>query len=156
MKPGNASTYNPVTTMKRQIGPTFLLAATLLATGCGSFLRQGVSLDEFEYGELTHGTEISTSIDAQGFSSEVIFVGQFNTPDPCFRITGRVEHSGSNVTLRLTADRTRTGCENILGAFRYAGAIRGLSPGTYQFRIVHEFPGTGWERQELNTSVTVR
>jgi hypothetical protein len=132
------------------------MMAALLATGCGAFLGQRVSLEEFEYGELTHGTEVGTSIDMQGFSSEIIFVGQFNTPDPCFRINARVEHSGSTVTLRLTADRTRTGCENILGAFRYAGAIRGLSPGTYQVKIVHEFPGTGWERQELNTSATVR
>jgi hypothetical protein len=133
-----------------------LAAAGILASGCGGFLRQGVSLEEFEYGELTHGTEVSTSVDAQGFFSEVIFVGQFNTPDPCFRINGRVEHSSSQVTLRITADRTRTGCENVLGAFRYAGAIRGLTAGTYQFRVVHEFPGTGWDRQELSTSVTVR
>jgi hypothetical protein len=133
-----------------------MAAAMFLTAGCGAFLRQGAKLEEFEYGELTHGTEVTTGIDAHGFAGEVIFVGQFNTPDPCFRTESRFAHSGSRLTLRLTAERTRTGCADMLGAFRYTGAIRGLRPGTYQFRVVHEFPGTGWDPVEINTSVTVR
>jgi hypothetical protein len=142
--------------MRKHSTMMHLAVAAAMLAGCGSFLRQGVSLEEFEYGELTHGTEISTSIDAQGFAGEVIFVGQFNTPDPCFRINGRVDHSGSQLTLRLTAERTRTGCADMLGSFRYAGAIRNLTAGTYQLKVVHEFPGTSWDRTELNTSVTIR
>jgi hypothetical protein len=142
--------------MRKHVRTISAAIAVAMLVGCGSFLRQGISLEEFEYGELTHGTEVSTSIDAQAFAGEVVFVGQFNTPDPCFRINGRLDRSGSQLTLRLTAERTRTGCAAVVGAFRYAGAIRGLSSGTYQLRVVHEFPGTDWQRTELNTSVTIR
>jgi hypothetical protein len=142
--------------MRTQVRMVSMAVMAAMLVGCGGFLRQGVTLEEFEYGELTHGTEVSTSIDAQGFAGEVVFVGQFNTPDPCHRINGRLDQRGSQLTLRLSAERTRTGCADIVGAFRYAGAIRGLSAGTYQLKVVHEFPGSNWQRSELNTSVTIR
>jgi hypothetical protein len=133
----------------------FLLAGLLLAGGCG-FLSDPPELQEFLFIESTHGEAVDATVDAAGIGDGIGFVGQLNTPTPCHRLRGEFDHTGSRLTLHVIARRTTDSCEDILGNFRYEGAIRKLDFGTYQLRIVHSFEGSTWEPQEFNLPVTVR
>ncbi|HEU0076766.1 MAG TPA: hypothetical protein VFQ76_03900, partial [Longimicrobiaceae bacterium] len=83
--------------------------------------------------------------------------GRMETPDPCRRLSGAVEAADGRVTLRVEAVREGDMCAQVLAAFTYDARITGLAPGTYRLRVVHAYPGGGWEpRTELEQSVTVR
>jgi hypothetical protein len=79
------------------------------------------------------------------------------TPDPCRRLAGSVEAAGSRLTLRVDAVREGEMCAQVIAAFAYEAAVTGLAPGTYTLRVVHAYPGSGWDPQTaLEQSVTVR
>lgn len=94
---------------------------------------------------------------AEGGDGTIVVRGRVDTPDPCRRLSGTVEAAGGQVTLRVDAAREGEMCTQVIAAFAYDARITGLAPGTYRLRVVHAYPGTGWDaRTALEQSVTVR
>lgn len=94
---------------------------------------------------------------AEGGAGVVTVRGRMQTPDPCRRLAGSVEAAGSRLTLRVDAVREGEMCAQVIAAFTYEAAVAGLAPGTYTLRVVHAYPGSGWDPQTaLEGSVTVR
>ena len=94
---------------------------------------------------------------AEGQAGGIAVQGRMQTPDPCRRLSAAVEAGGGQVTLRVEAVREGDMCAQVLAAFAYDARITGLAPGSYRLRVVHAYPGGGWEpRTELEQSVTVR
>src|SRR5688500_3049362 len=111
------------------------LAASL--SGCGLF-SDSLQLD-FTYRESAHGQTVEPSFDASGITSgQIVFAGQLNTPNPCYRLVGTLDENGNDLTLEISAERSgSTTCETIVGRFIYEGAITNLSPGTYALTVQH-------------------
>ncbi|HEV2147958.1 MAG TPA: hypothetical protein VGR37_11200 [Longimicrobiaceae bacterium] len=103
------------------------------------------------------GPPAPTGVSARGEAGRIVVAGRMETPDPCRRITGTAERSGSEVTVRLEARRVGEMCTDVIAAFAYDATVQGLPAGTYRLRVVHAYPGTGWETQTvLEESVRVR
>ncbi len=133
-----------------------LTGLALTATAC-DFITDDGQLDTFTYTEESHGQPVSAGIDAVGFRGEIHVMGHMNTPNPCHELRGKIETRGSEITLSITARPTGSqACVTVIGSFRYQAAIQGLRAGTWQLVVRHEYPGTGWETQELRTNVDVR
>ncbi|MEW5928028.1 MAG: hypothetical protein AB1941_11125 [Gemmatimonadota bacterium] len=98
-----------------------------------------------------------TGARAEGGAGSVAVRGRMETPDPCRRLAGSVEAAGNRLTLRVDAVREGEMCAQVIAAFAYEAAVIGLAPGTYRLRVVHAYPGTGWDpRTALEQDVTVR
>jgi len=98
-----------------------------------------------------------TGVQAAGEAGRIDVKGHMQTPDPCRRLSGTADTSGREVTLRVNAVREGEMCTQVIADFAYDAAITGLEPGTYRLRVVHAYPGTGWDTQTaLDQSVTVR
>lgn len=94
---------------------------------------------------------------AEGGAGSVAVRGRMETPDPCRRLSGSVEAAGNRLTLRVDAVREGEMCAQVIAAFSYEAAVTGVAPGTYTLRVVHAYPGSGWDAQTaLEQSVTVR
>lgn len=95
---------------------------------------------------------------AEGGSGVVTVRGTATTPTPCHRLGGSVQRSGSRVTLRVAATSDpETICVQSIGAIPYTATVRGLAAGTYDLRVEHTYPGSGWDTAPvLETRVTVR
>lgn len=118
---------------------TCALAVSLLVAAC-AFVKDFDNLEEFEYAELELGHDVEESVDAAAFAGEIVFIGQFKTPHACFDLKPHLDQVGSTLTLRVTAQARNNQCTQ-LGAYRYMGAIRRISSGSYTFRMVHVVPG---------------
>jgi hypothetical protein len=106
---------------------------------------------------LQGGDDSGGRVTAQGGQGSVIVQGALSTPNPCYTFTGSVRRDGSAVTLTVEAHATEGMCVQSIGAFSYDATVHGLPAGSYSFRVVHTYPGTGWEsRGALETMVTVR
>ena len=112
----------------------------------------------FRFEAGSHGTVITPSVDATSLSQSVIvFVGQLNTPRPCYRLTGDLDVQSGRVTLTVNArENLAPNCESIVGRFIYQGEVRRLDAGTYQVRFRHVFDKVDWPDQEYNFSIVVR
>lgn len=98
-----------------------------------------------------------TGVRAEAAAGGITVRGRMQTPDPCRRLSAAVEAAGSELTVRVEAAREGDMCTQVIAAFAYDAAVTGLAPGTYRLRVVHAYPGTGWEpRTALEQSVTVR
>ncbi|HEX5870909.1 MAG TPA: hypothetical protein VFY65_10855 [Longimicrobium sp.] len=95
---------------------------------------------------------------AEGGGGTVVIRGVATTPTPCHKLSGTTERSGSTVTVRISAAADpEMMCIASIGAIPYTATVRGLSAGTYELRVEHTYPGTGWETAAvLQTQVTVR
>lgn len=113
--------------------------------------------------QLTQGEGGSSAGDDQRATAEAAAGGAtvrgvMSTPNPCHRLSGAVERAGSTVTLRVSATADPdVMCIASIGSIPYTAAIRGLPAGSYTLRVVHTYPGTGWETATaLETQLTVR
>ena len=133
-----------------------ILAWTLLTSGCDSF-SDDPELN-FTYEESTHGVVVPPSVDAASLSrGEIVFVGQLNTPKPCYRLEADIDVADGRATLTVNARQTSTSnCETIVGRFLYQGSIRLLDAGNYQVLVRHKFDDSAWPLQEFTFSVLVR
>lgn len=95
---------------------------------------------------------------AEGGSGTVVVRGRATTPNPCHRLAGSVARSGGTVTLRVTATvDPEVMCIASIGEIPYTATIRGLPAGSYELRVEHAYPDTGWETASvLQARVTVR
>ncbi len=133
-----------------------LVCCVLGAAGCALFSDRAELI--FTYDESAHGTVITPAVDVSALSgNEIVFVGQLNTPRPCYRLEGDLDVDGSQVTLTINARQTQSqNCETIVGRFIYQGSIRRLDAGTYQVLFRHVFDNAAFPTQEFEFSVTVR
>ncbi|HEU4884494.1 MAG TPA: hypothetical protein VFT45_19725 [Longimicrobium sp.] len=113
--------------------------------------------------EVVQGTASSSggseqNARAEGGGGTVVIRGVATTPTPCHKLAGTTERSGNRVTVRISANTDpETMCIASIGAIPYTATVRGLSAGTYELRVEHTYPGTGWETASvLETQVTVR
>ena len=95
---------------------------------------------------------------AEGAAGGAVVRGVMTTPNPCHRLSGAADRSGETVTLRVSATADPDAmCIASIGAIPYTATIRGLPAGSYALRVVHTYPGTGWETATvLETRVTAR
>jgi hypothetical protein len=109
-------------------------------------------------GEASSAGDGEQSAAAQESGRVVVVRGTASTPTPCHRLTGSVERSGGRVTLRVSAAADPDAmCIQSIGAIPYTATIRGLPAGTYDLRVEHAYPGTGWSTAPvLEARVTVR
>lgn len=97
-------------------------------------------IGRFEWSELPTAPVSEYSI-AEPFGAEIAFIGEFNTPTACFRVSPQFERQGSTGTLRIRAQLTdRDNCEQAVSSYRYQGLLRGLS-GVTELRVRHEVSG---------------
>ena len=113
---------------------------TLILASC-SVLTAPEVIEDFQFTELMQGHAVEETADARAFSGEVVFLGQIKTPHVCYDLRGELEKSGSTLTLRVTAEPRNTQCSQLLGAYRYTGAVRGIKTGRWDFVIVQRVAG---------------
>lgn len=84
--------------------------------------------------------------------------GTLSAPTPCHRLDGEATADGAEVVLRVSATPDPEAmCAQMIASLGYAARIRGVAPGTYSLRVVHAYPGIGWdEHTALETQVAVR
>ena len=105
---------------------------------------------------LPGGDDGGGAVSARGDRGAVKVTGALSTPTPCYTLSGEVRRDGQIVTLTVEARATDGMCVQSIGAFAYDATLRGLPAGTYTLRVIHTYPGTGWEtRPALDTAVTV-
>jgi hypothetical protein len=109
-------------------------------------------------GQAGSSTGQEQSATAEGAAGGAVVRGVARTPTPCHRLTGAVERAGETVTLRVSAAADPDAmCIQSIGAIPYTATVRGLPAGAYALRVVHTYPGTGWETETvLETRVTAR
>jgi hypothetical protein len=91
---------------------------------------------------------------ATGETGAIAFTGSVTTPTPCYDVKATHRTSGSRVTLTVSARSTGSGCIQVIAYQNYEGAISRLTPGTYEFVVVHE---VGTSRSTVFTgAVTVQ
>ncbi len=106
-----------------------------------------------------HGEDAGEgSATAAGGAGTIMVNGRMSAPNPCQVIRGAVAASGRTLTLTVSATaQPDVMCVQSIGAFAYDAVIRGAAPGAYTLRVVHSYPGTGWEtRTVFEGSVQVR
>src|SRR5215207_612946 len=82
---------------------------------------------------------------AVGAADRIKVEGAVTTPTPCYDLAGHLEREGTNtLTLVVEARRKEGGCIQMIAAFGYDAAVRGLAPGRYVLRVRQTYPGTGW------------
>ncbi|MGH7476558.1 MAG: hypothetical protein ACRELD_09735 [Longimicrobiales bacterium] len=127
--------------------PITLLFPLFLLSGCyleGLTDANSVELD-FSVEPAGHGQWLEQpEFEVSGDVGQLTVTSRLSTPDPCQQLTGEASRSGSRVTLRITIVREGEGCYDVIGTFRYTALISGLAPGTYELRVIHDYPGTGW------------
>lgn len=95
---------------------------------------------------------------AEGAAGGAVVRGTIGTPTPCHRLAGAVERAGETVTLRVSATADPDAmCIQSIGSIPYTATVRGLPAGSYTLRVLHTYPGSGWETATaLETRVTAR
>jgi hypothetical protein len=77
----------------------------------------------------------------------IALAGVISTPTPCYDIGAKLAREDATLTLTLTATARPGFCVQMIGAFAYSATIGRLQAGAYDLVVVHEYPGTGWERR---------
>ena len=94
---------------------------------------------------------------ASADSGRVAVEGAVTTPTPCYDLVGAASRDGRTVTLTIEARRKEGGCIQMIAAFSYQAAVRGLPAGSYALRVLHAYPDVGWEgKTALETEIEVR
>ena len=95
---------------------------------------------------------------AEGAPGGAVVRATMTTPTPCHRLSGAVQRAGETVTLTVSAaSDPEMMCIQSIGAIPYTATVRGLPAGSYTLRVVHTYPGTGWETATaLETRITAR
>ncbi len=120
-------------------------------------VESGPTLQDPGTGAPDAASPRETGVRAEATAGGIGVRGRMETPDPCRRLSAAVEAAGGQVTVRVDAAREGEMCTQVIAAFAYEAAVTGLAPGTYRLRVVHGYPGSGWEpRTALEQTVTVR
>ena len=111
---------------------------------------------ELVAGEGGSSTGAEQGATAQGAAGGAVVRGTMSTPTPCHRLAGAVQRAGETVTLTVSAAADPDAmCIQSIGSIPYTATVRGLPAGSYTLRVVHTYPGTGWETATaLETRIT--
>jgi hypothetical protein len=84
--------------------------------------------------------------------------GTITLPTPCHELSGEMGGGVGELVLRIEARQDpEVICAQVIATHGYTAEVRGVAPGSYSFRVVHGYPGSGWDEQTaLQTQVTVR
>ncbi|HEX8360169.1 MAG TPA: hypothetical protein VF613_08680 [Longimicrobium sp.] len=88
---------------------------------------------------------------ATGGAGTVTVSGTVSTPNPCHALSGAASREGSTLTLTISARSNAEMCIQSIGSIGFDATIRGVPAGRYTLRVVHTYPGSGWETK---TAVT--
>ena len=101
-------------------------------------LAQAKSRLTFSY---TQSNTDQTAQTSSGSVGAIDFTGSVTTGTPCYDVTADHTVRGSSVTLTVTATSTGGICTQVITYNNYQGDISRLSPGTYDFTVVHDVNG---------------
>jgi hypothetical protein len=102
-----------------------------------------VELKQREQGEAPNA--------ATGGAGTVTVSGTVSTPNPCHALSGTAAREGSTLTLTVSARSNAEMCIQSIGAIGFDATIRGVPAGSYTLRVVHTYPGSGWETKTAMT-----
>ncbi len=96
--------------------------------------------------------EPGTAADAAtGGAGTVTVGGTVSTPNPCHTLSGAAAREGSTLTLTVTARSNADMCIQSIGSLGFDATLRGVPAGSYTLRVVHTYPGSGWETKTAMT-----
>ena len=95
---------------------------------------------------------------AEGGSGTVTVRGAAAAPTPCHTLSGEAAESGGGLVLRVAVSPDPDAmCAQVIASLGYTAVLRGVPAGEHALRVVHTYPGSGWDEHEaLSTRVTVR
>jgi hypothetical protein len=87
----------------------------------------------------------------------IVVRGALPAPTPCHTLAATVEDAGPIVLrIAVTADPDAM-CAQVIASLGYEAVVGGLPAGEHRLRVVHAYPGSGWdEHTALEATVTVR
>jgi hypothetical protein len=88
---------------------------------------------------------------ATGGAGTVTVTGTVSTPNPCHDLSGAATLQGSTLTLTVSARGNADMCIQSIGAIGFDATLRGVPAGSYTLRVVHTYPGSGWETKTAMT-----
>ena len=88
---------------------------------------------------------------ATGGAGTVTVSGTVSTPNPCHVLSGAASREGSTLTLTLTARSNAEMCIQSIGSLGFDATLRSVPAGSYTLRVVHTYPGSGWETKTAMT-----
>ena len=89
---------------------------------------------------------------ATGGAGTVTVSGTVSTPNPCHVLSGAAAREGSTLTLTVSARSNAEMCIQSIGSLGFDATIRGVPAGSYTLRVVHTYPGSGWETKTAMTA----
>jgi hypothetical protein len=113
---------------------------------------------EFQQGQGGSSSGGEQGATATAGSRQIALRGTMQTPNPCYKLSGELQQQGQTLSVRVVgrADPDAM-CIQSIGSIPYTATLRDVAPGTYTVRVMHTYPGTGWNAAAaLETQVTVR
>jgi hypothetical protein len=113
---------------------------------------------EFQQGQGGSSTGGEQGATATAGSGQIGIRGTMETPTPCHKLSGELQQQGRTLSVRVVAQADPdVMCIQSIGSIPYTATLRGVAPGAYTVRVIHTYPGTGWDAAAaLETQVTVR
>jgi hypothetical protein len=113
---------------------------------------------EFQQGQGGSSTGGEQGATATAGSGQIAIRGTMQTPNPCHKLSGELQQQGRTLSVRVVAQADPDAmCIQSIGSIPYTATLRDVAPGTYTVRVMHTYPGTGWDAAAaLETQVTVR
>jgi len=113
---------------------------------------------EFQQGQAGSSTGGQQGATATAGSGQIVIRGTMETPTPCHKLSGELQQQGRTLSVRVVAQADPdVMCIQSIGSIPYTATLRDVAPGAYTVRVIHTYPGTGWDAAAaLETQVTVR
>jgi hypothetical protein len=113
---------------------------------------------EFQQGQGGSSNGGEQGATATAGSERIAISGTMQTPNPCYKLSGELQQQGQTLSVRVVGQADPNAmCIQSIGAIPYTATLRDVAPGTYTVRVIHTYPGTGWDAAAaLETQVTVR
>jgi hypothetical protein len=110
--------------MKRSLA----VAALLLLGGCASFEVTGPGngpVLDFSVRAASDHQFLEPVVTAEGQDGRIVVAARISTPDPCRRITGSLDAAGTELTVRVSVQRSSSeACIQVIGTFVYDAVVR--------------------------------
>lgn len=142
--------------MTRTAALTACLLMPVALAGCPqSFTESNLRAPlEFSWDEAGHGQWLEEpEVEAEGGPGVVVVRATLSTPDPCQRLEAEGDRTAEGLVLRVRVIRVGEACVGMIGTFEYTATFPGLSPGSYEVVVIHEYPDTGWPSGEVFRAV---
>ena len=123
----------------QQVLPT--MAVVLMSMGGGGMANLG----DINWAMLVHGEQ------GVRLHQPIPVSGTVSTPNPCHVLSGAAAREGSTITLTVTARSNAEMCIQSIGSLGFDATLRAVPAGSYTLRVVHTYPGSGWETKTAMT-----